>query len=252
MTDKVMMLGLNKFVLTPGQILAIPSNDRALMLWCSHIHNELMTLLGLYRAVSNTTCSCAIEQEAKVTQELTVMKLIAGKLWEAWKLLEKGFFGTGLSNEYEILDPASAQSLKNIKKYFGCKNSLNTLRNNYAFHYEFDALKDLPAGWDSAHDELTFYAGTVPAHTLFFLSEVIISKSMFMTLGADNLAEGVQIFWKDIKLINEDVIAVCGAIFTLVVHKYIGNSSSEIACARIGVLNPPPITQPSVPFFVMP
>lgn len=252
MADEHVMLNLNKYVLTADKLSAMPSADRALMIWCGHIHNELMTLFGLYRAVANTTHSCAIEREAKTTQELVVVKLIAGKLLEAWELLRTGFSGTCLSKKYvPMFDDISGTSFKNITRYFGSGSSLQTLRNSYAFHYTFNELINFPDGWDSAPDELTFYVGSVPAHTLFFISEAITNRSMFLQLGAGNLTEGVQIFWSDIKAINEDMLAVCQAIFNLIVREHIG-SPAEIGSVRVGVLNPPPIRQPAVPFFVMP
>lgn len=247
------MLQLNKYLLSPEKIAAIPSDDRALMIWCGHIHNELMTLLGLYRAIANTSISCAVEREANTTQQLTVVKLIAGKLWEANELLNKGFFGNGLSKIYEsILDPDTQKSLDTLKQYFSRKTSLYTLRHNYSFHYTFDVLTTLPDQWDRVPDELTFCAGRFPAHSLFFVSEVMVNKAMFMQLGAGNFAEGVQLFWDDIRNINDALIAVCGTLFTLVVHKYIGKGPPEIDMAVIGVLNPPSIDEPAMPFFVMP
>lgn len=243
------LLPLTKYVLSREQILGIPATDRALMIWCGHIHNELMTLLGLFRAVGNTEVSSAVEREAQIAQQLTVVKTIAGKLWESWELLRKGFF-SGLAKTYEpLLDAKTKRSLDVIKGYFGRTPPLHALRNHYAFHYAFGDLCDLPDKWDSVTDELTFYVGPVPSQTLFVVSEAIVNRSMFVELGAGNLADGVQRFWADIAKINEALIAVSAALFGLVVQQHVGGPS-DIDNATIGVVNSPPMEEPFVPFFV--
>ncbi|MCF8150731.1 MAG: hypothetical protein K9K30_16635 [Burkholderiaceae bacterium] len=245
------MLALRKYVLSPQEVSAIPDADRALMIWCGQIHDELMTFLGARRAVANTSTDSATELEAKVAQELAIAKVVAGKLWEGWALLEKGFFGNSLSKRYEpLLDPGTKESLGALKKYFRHSPRLYALRNSYAFHYDYDALKTLPDGWDHAPDDLHFYVGPVPAQSLFFLSEAIVNRSMFIQLGAGNLADGVQRFWDDIGSMANALIAVTATLFGTVLQEHVGGPT-KLASVTVGVVNPPSIDAPTLPFFVL-
>jgi hypothetical protein len=252
MSEMHSMLELRKYVISPEKILEMPSEERSLMLWCGHIHNELVTLLGMYRAVANTPCNSATEREANVMQLMTVTKLIAGKLWEGWNLLRKGFFGTALSNEYQqLLDEDATNALALLGVYFGKENMLGKLRNSFSFHYDFDKLKALPEGWDTPPEELTFYVAPVPAISFFSISESIVTKSMYLQIGAGSMDEGVRKLWDDLSLVINPMIGLCLGIFLVMVKQHIGDHN-QIDHVVVGVLDPPKREEIVAPFFVVP
>lgn len=251
--EQYTILPLRRFVLPADKLAFMPADERSLMIWCGHIHNELTTLLGFFRATANTKADSAILVESKTAQQLTIMKIIAGKLYEAKELLRVGFFGTQLSKIYEqMLYEGARGSIAFIKEYFDKKqNTLYMLRNNYAFHYDFNAIKDLPNHWESSEDELSFCTGNYPNHNLYFMSEVIINKTMLQELGAGRIEDGVEKFWGDISKLTNATIDVCGALVALIIKRHIA-SPEELDSAVIGILNPPASEEPSVPYFVLP
>lgn len=246
------MLELNKYVLPADAIVRIPGDDRSLMIWCGHIHNELVVMLKFLGAVGYTNCDNATEVEANTVQLLTTAKIIAGKLWEGWLLIEAGMLKNKATREYvDQLNPEAVAALEELKKYFGSNNRLKQIRNSYAFHYDFNGLKELPEGWENVPDELSFSVGAFPFHTLFFVSEVVVNKSMFLAFGANDAKEGARKFWDEISSVTTSMIRLCGGIFSSVIERHVGKPG-EIDAAIVGIPNPPRESEVVAPFYILP
>lgn len=127
-----------KIHISKKQLMSISEHERLFLINAMMLLNEMTTLLrcGLL------TDSIAKEenetlQQAKVTQELFFYRTLAGKLYEGWVLMKKGYFSNKLiSAKYEAKLPRKAKIALNVlKRYFGKNNQIENIRNNYSFHY---------------------------------------------------------------------------------------------------------------------
>jgi len=106
--------------------------------------------------------------------------LLAGKLWEGWELIRKTYFSTKLSLSIESkLPDDTLEALGKLKKYFGKKNIIGSLRNEFAFHYDAQRVR---AQLSLAEETDTWKIYVAETEDVFFqLSENIVSSPM---LGA--------------------------------------------------------------------
>ena len=62
----------------------------------AHAANELNILAKIFHWAAAAVNQSPIELKGNNTLVFTVVRLLTGKLYEAWKLLDKAFFGTQL------------------------------------------------------------------------------------------------------------------------------------------------------------
>jgi hypothetical protein len=92
---------LHRIKLTQAQLDAVPEQERVLMVLLAHAANELNTLTKLFHFCSTQKAPTPIEEQARNAQALVLARVLAGKLYECWELLQRAFFGARLSQTYE-------------------------------------------------------------------------------------------------------------------------------------------------------
>ncbi len=163
--------------ITKSQLESLPKEERTLVLQFGHVCNELSFLNKLLLIVSDTETE-GLRNSGMVAQSMIVARIFIGKVFEAWRMLERDFFSSKLSKEIEPLLPEEGKNnLKQLKQYFGKSNLISIIRNQYSFHYISDHMKDILKPFD---DKRTFklIVGPGYANTLHHFSEEIISTSM--------------------------------------------------------------------------
>jgi len=158
-------------------LLNVPSNERALFLALGHLADEITALNKLLLWANEFDGRNEAEGDGKLTLVLLIIRLLAGKLKEAWELLRKGFYGSRLSREYEpsIADQGK-DALSNIKKYFGATNLLSKIRDTYSFHY---SLAEIDASFPKIPESLHLYlekGGT--SNNLYYFAELAAAHAM--------------------------------------------------------------------------
>src|SRR5215510_7875427 len=125
------------------QLDAIPADERVFFFQIGHLANELSTLNRLLLFVSNSNGITDLERRARNAQAMLLIRLCSGKLFEGWQMLQRDFFGSKLSKEYEpLMDESGRNSLTEIKRYFSKSNLIKDIRDNFAFHYSAEDLRN--------------------------------------------------------------------------------------------------------------
>jgi hypothetical protein len=143
-------LKLLKFEISKEKLAAIPEAERRFFILMMNVLNDIAMLHKL-ATFSNKLRNNLIEQRAQNSLTFFILILLAGKLWEGWKMLGREFFGSKLSIEYDqLLSPKGKENLHNLKAYFGNgHNLINYIRNKIGFHYKYGAeilglMEELP------------------------------------------------------------------------------------------------------------
>lgn len=161
----------------------MPSNERALLNVIGHALNEMNVVLKLFLLSSNYDFEPPVVRHAQLCQTMVLSKLLVGKVHEIWSVLQKGYFGTGLSKTYRVdLESEHLDALDKLKKYFGRKNVVESVRNQFAFHYSLEHAAPAP-GPDTPADALAIYFGTTVGNSLYQFAEQ--SMGMAMLDGID-------------------------------------------------------------------
>jgi hypothetical protein len=168
--------------LSKEQVLGLPESTRVLFIIMGHITNEINALTKFTFWSANAKCESGAEENGRDMNILLFMRLLAGKLFEAWEVYEKFFFGTGLSKIYEpLLDETASEALKSLKKYFGKDNLAHKLRNKVAFHY---SPKVIDASLEDLENPLFVYLDKSAApNNLFLFAEDLVSNAVKSILG---------------------------------------------------------------------
>ena len=135
-------MNIGKLTLTKKHLDLLPEKERVFFIQLAHLSNEITVLTKLL-ILSNNKSETEVINKAYAMQSSLIARMSIGKLYEAWRLLEKNFFASKLSKEYEPkLSEDGLKALQNLKKYFGKSNLISDIRNNFSFHNpSFDEIK---------------------------------------------------------------------------------------------------------------
>jgi hypothetical protein len=166
------------------RLLTLPTPERIFFLALGHVTNEVNAITKiLYWAANGPT---AIEAEANGCESLILLQvcLLAGKLSEAWQLLQTNFFGNRLSQTYEPrLTGEPADALRRIKAYFSSKNAAHQIRNRFAFHFSPSEVDAMLSGMD---EQVPIYLDRESApNNLYYLSEALLARALIALVRDD-------------------------------------------------------------------
>src|SRR3989338_3240953 len=184
----------------------IPENERIFVVQLSLFANEI-TMLHKLIVFSNNYKGGETGLTAQNVQSFFLIKLLAGKLYEGWRLLKNSYFKSKLSQQYDDqLSPEDKESIGYIKSYFKKHNLISLIRNKYAFHYDARHIKaELSA---IPEDEvLDLYLASDHGNSLYSMAHIISSYALLNEVdNSDNLKALDQIF--------KDVLGVAGKFLT--------------------------------------
>ena len=241
---------LHKIKLSRAQLDGIPEHERRLFILVSHASNELNVLSKLFHFTASASSDVDVVMKAENIQAVVLGRLLTGKIYECWILLQSSFFGTALSKKYEPqFDEIASQSLQTLKRYFSHENIIADVRNHHAFHYSPEQVE---AGYQSLIDEdpLDIYLSESNANTLYEFADNIIGRAMLEGIlpGDHERAFGKLI--DDTASAVQNLNIVIGAIMTVCLHTYIGNDLDEMGAKIVQIEGVPESQGVYIPYFV--
>ena len=203
-------------------LLKLSSDERSLVLQLGHVCNELAFLNKLLLVVSNFERE-GVERTVATAQSMIVVRLYIGKVFEAWRMIGKQYFGSDLRGEFDHLLPEHVvQSLTKLKKTFGSKDLFAQLRNKFSFHYQSDHIDEvvdlLPDDY-----ECRLISGGTYASTLYAFSEDVVTYGMLNKTDESSPQEAME------KVIG-DLVSVSGVLID-----YASSLLGVILESRLGV-----------------
>jgi hypothetical protein len=99
-------------------LMEMPNAEREFFLLAGHFFNELM-ILGKLMIMVQDIPRQKIPSRVGTVQALFVNKLLAGKLYEGWNLIQRRYYKRSLSKKYDqLLDEKGRQAIYKLKSYF--------------------------------------------------------------------------------------------------------------------------------------
>jgi len=172
------MILIKKIILSKLELDSIPENERVLLIQVGHFFNEVSIFHKLLIFAHKESTS-GVERAVYTSQAMVIARCYVGKLLEGWKMLQKCFFGSKLSKEYEnLLHSQGKDALANLKKYFSKQNIIQKIRNNYSFHYPLD--DEVIKQYNTYADETKFmlFVSEHISNNHYGLCEEIVSRGM--------------------------------------------------------------------------
>ena len=241
---------LHHFRLTKTQLDAIPEVERTLMVLLAHAANELSVLTKLFHFASIDLGDHQLLVEARNAQALTLGRILTGKIYECWQLLQTAFFGTAISKKYEPkFDENAGIALTALKRYFSKTNLIATTRNKFAFHYAPDQI---PAGYAKLgdNDALDVYLSKTNANTLYVFAETITGRSLMESIDPGDHAKSIGALIHETSLAIGWLNEVVGACMSTCLELHVGADLYSLGATTIEVAGAPDWRSVSLPYFV--
>jgi hypothetical protein len=131
---------LTEIRFTREQLLRLPEAERELLMRVCLVQNEVLLFQRIWAAFTYRDPKTPLAMEAQAIQALTVLLIIAGKVFEALDgVFRRQFLSSPLSREYlPKFSKKHLEALAFLKKVLGANSMLAAIRNTHAFHYLTD------------------------------------------------------------------------------------------------------------------
>jgi hypothetical protein len=151
----------------------IPEAELAFYTHFGHVRNELLVIEKFLYWTTKNKADGDVLSDVNVFQELTIIRLLAGKLWEGWQLLNNRAYSKTLVSLETKLNPKTRTALKELGAYFdNKKNIIEEIRNRFAFHYDPSLIgKQLSRVEETDH--LAIYLAPKTVNCFYQFSEAI-------------------------------------------------------------------------------
>jgi hypothetical protein len=232
--------------------LSAPKQDFFLL--SGHMQNEISVIHKTFICCLNdgqNTPRSEVERLASGAQAMIFARILSGKLYEAWIAVKNSLYGLKLSTELEPkLHSDAGLALKRLKTYFSNTNTINSVRNFFAFHYTISALG---ANWEHAANENTvelILGGTI-GNNLNLGAELAANAALLKSIDSSNSEEGLRIFFDEIQARASDFTVFFEGISIAILEELFGSTWSSQG--RDDAVFPSQVLSAvSLPFFFIP
>jgi hypothetical protein len=240
---------VSRVVVPNDKFLRMPEAERVLLVQLGHLCNELSFFSKLLLFASDLNAQ-GVERHAMVTQSMIIARIFIGKIFEAWLMIERDFFGSRLSKD---LEPAMSQDgkegLSKLKRYFGQSNLISTIRNTYSFHYSSNklepTLRALPTD-----KPLEIFLGESYSNTLYYFCEEIVSTAMLSASGETESQKALDRIIGELVEVSRYLIDFTGHTMAAIFERHLGKSWESFETEDIGVDTPSSLDRIKIPFFI--
>jgi hypothetical protein len=221
-------LEIHRVLLTKPKLAAMPKEERVLLLLMGHATNEINVFSKLILMMRKDDPPSQIEDFVEGGQIFIVMRILVGKLHEAWDM-----FKNHAQSNKEIattylkgMKGEGQQALKALNEHFGKKNPITDVRNKVSFHYsDKDDLIEQNFQRLPESEPWEFYLSKTHGNTFYYASEMVITGSVLSVASksGNDTPAGLAA-----DILSSVVLAVSRSITVLFSHLI-----SDIATARI-------------------
>src|SRR4030042_2632968 len=134
------MLRLTRNQVSKELLLAMTDDERTVFLGLTHAENETNALSKMLDWTVNTHEETDTEKDGRVSMLLLIVLILCGKLFEYWRLLENNSKTSLWRIQEPRLTDGTRNALDSLRNYFGRRNPINIIRDQFNVHYPTDNL----------------------------------------------------------------------------------------------------------------
>lgn len=241
---------IHHITLSRKQLDSIPEPERRLLILMAHAGNELNVLSKLLHFSAKSESTTPILQQAEKTQSMVIGRLLTGKIYEFWNLMQSTFFRGGLSKKYESqFDNEASEALEGLKKYFGRENLIAKVRNGHAFHY---SPEQIDAGYRTLvdGDPLEVYLAKAKANTIYTFADTIAGRAMLEDIKSGDHQRAFDMLIEETTKAVARINEVIAAMMTICFKTYLGGNLYTLGAKVIEIQGAPDSQSVSIPYFI--
>lgn len=230
------------------KLCSVEEREQIFLLQFGNLLNELSVLHKLVHFTTNTDAHDRTVRAAQNSQAFLLLRILAGKLWEGWRLLERDLFKTKLSQEYvRNLSDLGTNSLDGLMKYFCGQNIIYRIRNEFSFHYSDKSSTKIKSAIKKVGDSEVFriFISEIHCNCFYEASDVLTNLSIVEWTNASEYQAKLEKLLKeiiDITWLFLDFLGDCLAVFA--------KKHPEFKATEIDIPDPPDIVEVTLPYFI--
>jgi hypothetical protein len=170
-----------------GKLAAMPEAERVLLLLLAHASNEINVLTKLILMMRKDDPPSPIVDHVEAGQTFILMRLMIGKLHEAWELFKSRVQSDPAIKAKYIpqLQPEAANALQALNRHFGHGSALTAIRNKISFHYtDKDNLTGANFQQLAPTEPLQFYLSKTVGNSFYHAGELVAQLSAINLMQA--------------------------------------------------------------------
>jgi len=192
--------------------------EHKLILQLGHMCNEIAFLHKLLIAVSDTERP-GIERTGATAQAMIVSRIFIGKVFEAWLMLGKEYFGTDLPKEFgDEISGDAKEALDRLRKSFGSTNLLSIIRNKFAFHYLSEHIDEI-MGLIPDEMQMRLITGGRNDNTLYSFAEDVITYAMLNRTGESTPQQAMDKLIGTLVSVSGDLLNFSTELLAVILHR---------------------------------
>jgi hypothetical protein len=245
---------------TKKKLAEIPEAERSLLLLLGHASNEINVFSKLILMARKDDPGIKLIDHVETGQVFILMRVLIGKLHEAWLLFNRRFQANRpLAEKYEPkLPPTATDALKALNKHFGAGSRLTAIRSGVSFHYaDNDNLAEATFQRLSGTEPWDFYLARTVGNTFYYASELVIQGSVIsLAMGKPKGGAAMTDLILDTHAFVElcdNVIVVSGHITELfgeVISLIVANSiGGDVEMTTVEIPDGPKMSTFCLPYF---
>jgi len=235
---------ISKIKIKKTEFSRISEDEQLFFIQATNLMNDLITLQKCIYFSSKETLN-DIERRAQNSQALFFTRLLAGKLYEGWQMLTKGFFNK-LSKEYITkFSSIENDNLKELKSFFKRNNFIKIIRNEFEFHCPSpkrirNFLKKIP-------DTELFEIFLSEKHTncRYFLSDVVVTFAVLDAINEKDKEKAMDKLISEIHRLTGCFLNFLGGYVVIFLQQYPDFIKEEIIVSDL-----PLIDDVKLPYFI--
>ena len=192
---------LTKANFSKKQLNQLSKKERIFFVQLTLLLDELMILAKCVKFASNPMkVKQEAERTAQYTQALFFIKILAGKIYEGWRMFQTSYFSSQLSQKYDkLLSVPARKSIKKLKKYFAKNNRIHEIRNKYAFHYDRENIED-QLNHVTQDETLSMFISKHQGTSLFAFSDTIINSAILNSINPNDQQKAMDTLFEEVIL----------------------------------------------------
>ena len=192
------MIKVEKWEFTKADLAAIAPDQRALLILTGHTLNTIAVWIKLIRLSTNYEAAEDVEGRLSSAQSHILLRSLYGAITEAWEWLKRPesqrLIGLEYLNNLHV-DARTAYAL--LKSYFGGSNTLNLVRNRYAYHYP--TTDDLRQAFESVpeNEDWSWYISEENTNSFYLSCEIVVGYGAIGVVGEPDQNDGLNRLLKE-------------------------------------------------------
>ena len=169
------------------KLAAMPETERVLLLLLAHASNEINVLTKLILMMRKDDPPSPIIDHVEAGQTFIIMRLLIGKLHEAWEMFKNRVQSdsTIAARYIPRLRTEAATALQSLNRHFGQGSALTAIRNKISFHFsDKENLTETNFQQLAQSEPLQFYLSKTVGNSFYHAGELVAQLSAISLMKA--------------------------------------------------------------------